>query len=307
MKLNSISASDQVTQLVVNKMMEKSSVLRFAEFYSMNGSAEYARKAATATGGQFRSLDSDFPLNSVSPVFTNPALRILGDQVQVDQAHERRGYDISSVRATELLNFSANLGRQFQNYFFNGDSMTSSEQFDGLKVLAPSSQTLIASANGLSVDTGNSDTAKGKQQKFLELIDSLIESIDGGAEYLYMDGKTISRLTSIAREFISISKDEFGSLIRYYNGVPILPAGYDRSGNRIIPHTETTGTSSATTSIYAVRFGERSDVTIATNIGVEVSDLGIVGPFYTHKVELDAAPVVLNDKSIARLTGIIIS
>lgn len=307
MKLNQISAGDELTQLVVKKMTERANVLLFAEFYSMFGNAEYARKAASANGGQFRLLDFDYVDNIVSPTFASPALKILGDHIQVDQAHERRGYDIGSVRASELLNFAANLGRQFQNYFFNGDAATSSEEFDGIKKLIPAFQKITAATNGLSVDVGNSDTAKGRQQKFLELIETLIGSVDGGAQALFMDSKTLARLTSIAREFITTQVNDFGQPVKYFNDVPVLSAGYDKNGNRVIPHNEVAGSANTCTSIYAIRFGERADVSIATNSGVEVRDLGIIGPFYTHKVELDAAPVVLNDKSIARLEGIIIS
>ena len=307
MKLQHISSSDSVTQSVVKKMIENSTALLFAEFYSMFGNAEYARKVASASGGQFRPLDADYPDNVTSPVFASPALKILGDHVQIDQAHERRGYDIGSVRASELLNFASNLGKQFQNYFFNGDSGTSTEEFDGIKKLISANQIITAATNGHTVSNGNTDTAKAGQQKFIELIEQLIESIDGGAQALFMDGKTLSRLSSIAREFFTIHINEYGRPVRYFNDIPVLNAGYDKSGNRVIPHTEVCGTSNLTTSIYAIRFGEKSNVSIATNIGVDVKDLGLVANNYVHKVELDAAPIVLNEKAIARLKGIIIA
>jgi hypothetical protein len=307
MKLNQISASDSVTQSVVKRMAENSTVLQFAEFYSMFGNAEYARTSATASGGQFRAIDSDYSDNIITPTFASPALKILGDHIQVDQAHERRGYDIGSVRASELLSFAANLGKQFQNFFFNGDVANSADEFTGLKKLMPTFQLITGGTNGLSVDTGNSDTAKQRQQKFIELLDQLIQSIDGGAQVLYMDGKTLSRLSSIARDCVTIQMGEFGAPVRYFNDIPVLPSGYDLQGNRVIPHAETVGTSSTCTSVYAVRFGERSNLTVATNIGMDVKDMGLVGCFYTHKAELDACPVVLNPKSIGRLQGIIIS
>jgi len=305
--INEISAQDMVTQEVVRAMVSRATVLEFAQFYAMTGNADYARKAATASGGQFRALNSDYPANQVNPQFANPTLKILGDKVEVDRAHERRGNDISSVRAAELVNFAMNLGRQFQNYFFNGDSGTNANEFDGIKVLVPASQKITAAANGLSVNLGNSDAARQSQQQFLELIDTLIETVDGGAEVLFMDSKTLSRLTTVAREFIQYEEGNFGRKIPFYNGVPIRPAGYDKNGNRIIGHNEIVGTATNTTSIYAVRFGERADLTVATNVGVEVKDLGLVGVHYTHSVELDAALALLNDKAVARLEGIIIA
>lgn len=164
MKLQQISASDPVTSQVVMKMYENASVLKYAEFYRMIGNADYVRKNASASGGKFRALNSNYPANVVSPSFANPTLKILGDKVEVDKAHERRGIDISSVRATELLSFAGNLGRQFQNYFFNGNSQDNSDSFDGLKYIVPGSQKITASANGHAVDLGNSDTAKKKHK-----------------------------------------------------------------------------------------------------------------------------------------------
>lgn len=307
MKLHEISSHDELTQQVTLRMMERATVLHYAEFYPIAGNTEYARKTATASGGQFRALNTNFPNNVISPAFANPALKILGDIVQVDQAHERRGGDVASVRASELLNFAGNLGKQVQNYFFNGDTDVSVNQFDGMKKLITGAQKITASTNGLSVDLGNSDTAKMKQQKFLELIDQLIGTVEGGAQVLFMDNKTLSRLSSIAREYITTTTNRFGVPVKYYNGIPVETAGYDKDGNHIINQAETCGSANNCTSIYAVRFGERADVTLPTNIGVEVLDQGLISSFYTHRVELDLTLAVLNDKAAARLEGIILA
>lgn len=302
MKLQQISANDTLTQQVVAQMISRATVLEFAEFYPIVGNADYARKAATASGGQFRALDSDYASNVVTPAYANPTLKILGDKVQVDRAHERRGLDVASVRARELMSFASNLGKQFQYYFFNGT--VSSTQFNGLKAIVPSGQKITAATNGISVTLGNDNTAKTAQQNFLELINQLIQKVDGGAQALFMNAKALSRLTTIAREFIQWQPNTFGQLIPYYNGVPIRDAGYDKTGALVIPQNETVGTSTDCTSIYAVRFGEGADLSIATNVGVEVKDLGLVGVHYTHSVEFDADLVLLNDLSVARLEGI---
>lgn len=302
MKLQQISANDTLTQQVVSQMISRATVLEFAEFYPMVGNADYTRKAASASGGQFRALDTDYPSNIISPAFANLVLRILGDKVQVDRAHERRGLDIASVRARELLNFGQNLGKQFQKFFFNGSG--SGNEFTGLKLLVPAGQKITPAANGISVTLGNDNTAKTAQQTFLEQLNTLIQKVDAGAQVLFMNARALSRLTTIAREFITWQPNTFGTMIPYYNGIPLRDAGYDKDGNLIIPQNETVGTSTDCTSIYAVRFGEASDLSIATNIGVEVKDLGLVGVHYIHSVEFDAVPVLLNDLAVARLEGI---
>lgn len=302
MKLQEISSKDALTQQVVARMIQYSTVLEFADFYPIVGNADYTRKAASATGGQFRALDSDYTTGPVNPAFANPTLKILGDKVKVDRAHERRGLDVASVRARELMSFAGNLGKQFQNYFFNGTG--TDDQFSGLKLIVPSSQKLSSGTNGFQVVLGNSDTAKKSQQQFLELLDNLIQMVDGGAQVIFMNGAVLSRLSSVAREQIDYQKNEFGQPVPYYNGIPIRNAGFDKDGNLVLPFDETQGTSTDCTSIYAVRFGEAADLTLATNIGVEVKDLGLVGVHYTHAVEFDVDLVLLNDKSVARLTGI---
>jgi len=305
MRLNQISAGDALTGKVVAAMMKVASLLGFVEFYSLVGNADYARKAATATGGKFRALDEDYAANQVTPQFANPTLTIFGDQVQVDRAHERRGADIPSVRATELLNFAKNLGKQFQYYFINGDSGADAKQFDGLKTMITAAHKVSGvPTNGLTVVLGNDSAAKTVQQQFLELIDELIGMVDGGADALIMDVKTRSRLTTIAREFVQMRPNEFGVPIPYYNEIPLIAAGYDAAGNKTIGHNETYGTNTSTTSIYAAKFGEKSDLTVATNVGVEVKDLGLVGVHYTHSVDLDVDLALLNDKAIAVLPGI---
>jgi len=296
---------DAITATVRNAMLEVSNVLQIAEFYSIVGNADYTRKAASATGGQFRALNTNYPDNPVDPSFANPTLKIFGDQVQVDRAHERRGSDVASVRASELLTFAKNCGKQFQNNFINGDAAVDVKQFNGLKKIMPGGQKVPAAQNGFSVPLGNSDANKTAQQQFIELVNSMIDRVDGGAQALLMDGKTLDRLTSIAP--VTWTVNEFGTRIAYFNNLPILVSGYDKDGNRILSHTEAVGNSgNVCTSIYGFRFGEASDLSFATNVGVEVKDLGLVGVHYTHSVDFDLDLVLLNDKSVARLEGIII-
>ncbi|QQS35766.1 MAG: hypothetical protein IPM56_16215 [Ignavibacteriales bacterium] len=306
MRFRDISGQDSITATVVNAMLETSNVLNNAEFYSIIGNADYTRKSASATGGRFRELNSDYPANQVDPQFANPTLTIFGDKVEVDRAHERRGSDIPSVRSSELLSFAKNLGKEFQNYFFNGDKAVDAKHFNGLKKIVVGNQKITPAADGIQVLLGNTNAAKESQQKFLENLDVLIQSVDGGAQAISMDGKTLSRLTRIAEGQVQWDVDEFGVPLPRYNRIPILVAGYNKSGGLILPHNEVCGNSVNCTSIYGYRFGEKSDLSFATNIGAEVKDLGLVGVHYTHSVDLDLDLVLLNAKSASRLEGIII-
>lgn len=305
MKLNQISVGDAITQMVVRKMMENSTILPFAEFFPIVGNADYVRKAASASGGEFRALNSDYAANQITPTFATPTLKILGAKVELDKAHERRGADIPSVRASELLSFAENLGKQFQNYFING--AVSATQFDGLKAKTPAGQKITPATDGITITLGSDNAAKLSQQKFLEFLNQLIESVTMGAQLLVMDGRTLARLTTIAASMMAYQPNQFGVPVAFFNGIPVVAGGYDKDGTRILPHTETCGAGTTCTSIYAIRFGERSNLSLSTNVGVEVKDLGVVGVHYTHNVDFDCDLALLNDKAIARLEGIIIS
>jgi len=304
MLIGQISASDAVTQQVVTAVISKASVLRKAQFYKMVGSAEYRRTKSTATGGKTRAIGSAYAANPQAPTFANPALKIVGDKVQVDRAYERRGGDIASERALQLLSFAEDLGRKFQDLFFNGDAANDATQFDGIVKLMPAAQKITPNANGINVTLGNSDAAKATQQKLIELLQLLIKKIDGGAEVLYMNGTLWSRLSTIAASLITYQKNEFGLLIPYFAGVGIVDVGYSQTGADIITNTETCGNSNDCTSVYAARFGEATDLTLPTNLGLEVKDLGLIENNYEHSVEMDTAIALLNSKSIAKIEGI---
>ncbi len=296
-------SSGELATVAVKAMYSKSPLLPLVQFYPMVGNADYVRKVASATGGQYRSLNDPYPDNKVDPAFANPTLTIFGDKVQVDQAHERRGRDIASVRAAELIRFSMNLGKNFNYQFINGDPGVDAKQITGVKTMITDQIVPGVPTNGLTVLLGNSDAAKTSQQQFLELIDDLIAMLNG-ADALVMDFKTISRMGSIARDLCETRVNEFGVPIKYYNNVALLDAGKDAAGTKTITHTETYGANTATTSIYGAKFGEETDLTVATNVGVEAKDLDLVGSHYVHQVEMDIATALLDNDAIGVLPGI---
>ena len=90
----------------------------------------------------------------------------------------------------------------------------------------------------------------------------------------------------------------------------MLDPGYTAAGVRILPQTETQGSSSVASSIYAVRFGEdESDgaVTGVSNGGIQVTDLGEVAdkPVYRTRIEFYCGMALFGAKAAARLQGVL--
>ncbi len=85
-------------------------------------------------------------------------------------------------------------------------------------------------------------------------------------------------MTSNARRLLmgTTERDDFGRPFLAYNGIPIYNAGNRADGTRILPQTETQGTATTASSIYAIKFsGTEADNGIAAlnNGGIDVRDL----------------------------------
>lgn len=315
MLLRAISSPDgQVGQegaalssLVVAEMELAAPVLKYAQFYSMTGSADNITKPATVAGGSSRELNDDYTAATTDVAEVNLTLKIMGDKIKTDQALSRRGYTINDERARQLGSFARGLGRHFTDQMINGTG--DDGEITGLTTLITGTQIIkFGGNNGATVTLGNDNTAKSKQQAFLEALDNLILSVPGGAQVVMMNYYWQARLKAIAREYVQIATVEaFGvkSEILTYNNVPIIDAGYAKNQTSlIIPIAETLGTSSDCSSAYALRFGEKEDLTFATNKGMQVKDLGVVGVHYTTSLEMDIEQSLVDVKAAARLAGL---
>lgn len=319
MKLWELSGqSDQSSQenaalraVVINEMRGAAPMLNFAEFYQMTGNADTPLKAATATGGASRAINADYSTNKTAPAYGAITLKILGDKIETDIAYERRGPkgSLENERTRQLVTFSQALGRYLQDQMING--ATSATDWDGLKAAIAAGQVLKCGGStmvdGFKVALGNDNAAKESQQIFKESVDELIASVIGGASCLIVPPKGISRMSTIGMQFVQKGSIDavFADQLGIYNGVPVVNAGYGKDGSTaVIPLTETLGGNTDCASFYAVRFGEKENVTFATNVGVQVKDLGLVTVLYTTLVDFDTDMVILNAKAAWRLQGI---
>jgi len=299
--------NEALRAIVVNEMRIQNPIFEFAEFYQMTGAADSPRKAANALGGAEREVNSDFDDNPTTPSLGAISLKILGDKICTDKAWERRYVSIASERLTQLRSFSRALARHFVNRMVNGSVASDPKQFNGLAVrcTGPRLKTLGNSENGTVVALGNSDSAKRSQQLFIKAIDQLIELVNPSV--LLMNSDVKSYIEAIAKEFITLNTiDGVTELtLTRYKGVPVINAGRAKDdATPVISNEEVLGESNDCTSIYAIKFGERMDTTFATNVGLVVDDLGLVGTQYVTNVELDVDMEILSTYGAVRLQGI---
>lgn len=319
MKLFELSgATEQVSNnnaalraVVINEMRLAAPIFEFAEFYTMSGNADAPRKSASVAGGTQRALNANYTPQEGSPSFGAVALKIYGDTVFTDQAHERRGQDIGSERVRQLRSFAQGLGRHVQDHIVNGDATGTPTQFDGFKFQVDASHKLTVNAgvDGFVIALGNSDDAKRSQQLFKKALDNMIAKVVGGPSCLVMGPDMVAVLEAIGMEWVRTTtlQEALTQNFLVYGGlrVPIVNAGYKKDGTSlVIGLNETKGASTDCTSIYAVKFGEKENVTLATNVGIEVKDLGLVGQQYQTSVDFDIDLEILNPAAAWRLEGL---
>ena len=304
----------ELRQAALAQFIAAFALAAYVHFYEMTGNADKPRdKSDQFSAGDTRTTSTDYTVKEREPNFADVTLRIYGDKVETDIAHERRGQDIGSQRLLDLEDFCESLGWYFMDALINHDNGASAEQFTGLKAQAAAHarNTVLddGSGNGFALITGNDNAARQRHDAFIEALDAAIEDIVGGPDVITMDGKSISRFTSVARGLVTYStvRNVFGAEERVasYRDIPIVNSGFKNDGaGLVIPHNETVGTSTDCTSIYLARFGEKRHVSLATNVGLDVQDMGLIGTKWQSLVEFDVDLVVLHDKAFKRLSGL---
>ena len=309
--LYEISGGDELTRLVLGEVRKVAPLLDYVHFFYMpGGSAKVRKQTYVDAQGAFRTISSDYSAKvEGSPDYADYALKIFGKTLRLDRAYEERGGDIPSELKRQLAAFGKTLGRNLNEYLITGDSTASPAQFNGLKKIIAAlnaSQTLTdTGTNGFQVTAGISDAAVSSQQKFKEMLQILIQSVEDGAQLLVMNSRVWSRLSSFAASECDVTIDQFGRRITSYAGIPVVHAGFKYDGTEILPQTETKGTSTDCSSIYAFRSEEQAQLSLmTTRNALKVYPVLQNGNFFEQTVELQTDSQVLGARPAAVLPGV---
>jgi hypothetical protein len=308
--------------LVVAQMLAAAPLLQYAQFYTMAGNADAVpRETAEGLTVTTRAINSSYTPQTNTFTTQSISLSALGGQVQTDIAIERRGEDLNTRRVQQLESYARSLGRQLQAEIIGAPSVAVAFQTAGGHSISHAAKNVFNAtqlmnfngANGGQVLLGNSDASKQQQQQFIEALNNLIASIPGGADVIIANAQVISRLGAIGREYLvpATMTDVYGremNVTTFGGDIPVINAGFLANGTgQVISNTETLGTSTNCTSIYAVKFGTREMFTLATNVGLSVTDNGTVGQQATTTIELDCGGLAQHSRSVACLQGVRLS
>ena len=300
-------SEDALQQGVIETFIYESFVLDRIPLLPIEGNAYAYNEELTLPGAAFRAVNTGYTESTGTVNQNTETLSILGGDADVDTFIQQTRSNINDQRAVQTTMKVKAAVIQYQDAFINGDNTANPEEFDGLINRLTGGQVVVAATNGLAV-VGADDDAR---QLFLDRLDEMMDQVAGGAQALYMNEAIRRRIRQSARrlQYWERDRDEFGRVVEFYNGVPMLTLGDDLAGALILPQDETTGSSSVTSSIYAVHFtGNESEagVTALNNGGIQVKDLGEIdaSPVLRTRIEFFCGLAVFG-LGAARLTGVL--
>lgn len=296
---------------IVETFALESSVLDRLPLLTINGNAYAYNEEASLPGVEFRAVNSGYAESTGTINQRTETLVILGGDADVDRFLVQTRGNLNDLRAEQTQMKVKSAAFKFQDTFINGDVAVDANSFDGLKKRLTGAQVIAAGANGAPV-IGTDDDAR---HAFLDQLDALIAAVPGFGERngaLYMNSSILARIKSSARRLTMFDQttDTFGRTIATYNGIPLIDIGNKADGTPIIPQTETQGTATDASSIYAVKFGANEadrGITGLTNGGVQVRDIGELEtkPVYRTRIEFYCGLAAFGGRGAARLTGVL--
>lgn len=320
-----ILSDDELQKGVLETFVIESPILDRIPLMEIEGNSFAYNEEGTLPGVEFRAVNSGYTESTGTVNQKSEKLVILGGDSDVDTFIQKTRSNINDQRAVQdQLKIKAAVYK-FQDALINGDTAVDANSFDGLKKRLVGAQVIEAGTNGIPVvGNGGSDL-----HAFFDFLDSLIAAVPGlsaGNGILVMNGFIRQKILSAMRR-ANINVEALGRLpeplrlstvntpiadaeLPTYNGIPMVNIGTRGDGTLIIPQTETQGTSTIASSIYAIRFGQSEAdqaVTGLTNGGVDVRDLGELEskPALRTRIEFFCGVGVFGGKAAARGTGVL--
>lgn len=263
----------------------------------------------TPSTAAVRKINEDYVPGEAIREERTAKLAILGGSFSVDRvlANTSGAIDEVAFQAAEKIKAASN---EFHNLVINGVSEVTEEgetvqtgEFDGLDVLLTGTENEFTSA----VDISTSAKMTSNGQQFLDELNTLIDSVDGGVSMILLNSKMLTKVRSIAQRlgYWERSRNEFGRQVETYNGIPMVDMKKYFDGSATVDVIPTTN---KRTDIYAVSIGLNGfhGVSPAGDkiITSCMPDMSAPGAIKTGDVELVAGVVLKSTLKAAVLRGV---
>jgi HK97 family phage major capsid protein len=281
---------DLMVRGVIDTIVRDSPLFQVLPFMDVVGSAVTYNREETNPAASFYEVGDTW--SEATPTFTQVTapLRIMGGDADIDRFLQQTYADPNDLEVEIIKKRAKAVAHLFGDAFYNGDSATNPKSFDGLtKVLSGTSQELSLGPNGGALA--------------LDALDQMIDLIPGGRpDALLMSKRSRRKLSSLRRSsgnLLETTVDAFGRHVVMYDGIPVL-------ADDNVSDTQTQGSATQCSSIYAVRFGmegvmglQNSELQVVDVGDLETKDAG------RWRIKWYASAAVFSMLGVARVKGIL--
>ena len=251
-------STDMLLTGVIETIVKESPVLQALPFIEVVGNGLTYNRENAAPSAAFYSVGDSWAEST--PTFTQATatLAILGGDADVDNYLRATRSNVQDLEAAVVELKAKAVRATFEDTFVNGDTASDAKAFDGIDKLAVAGQTVSMGANGGALT--------------LDKMDELIDKVVGGKPHmLLMSRRSRRKLTALSRGagggLLNSDRNEFGMLVDYYDGVPVAISDHITDNHR-------TGSSTDTSTIYALQFGEGAVVGLTSPGGLVAERVG---------------------------------
>lgn len=286
-------SEDLLERGVIEEIIDRDETFALLPFKTIEGKAYLYNREKTISEGDFLDPYEAVPEGAATFEETTTRLRILAGDVDMDKFLLSTQSDANPQLAIQIASKAKALTRKLKRTMINGNNGVNAKEFNGLKTLVPAAQTLVAGANGAAVT--------------FSMLDELKDAVKLGADAFIMRQGTWRAIKALLRGFNgnaaeTIMIPNFGRPVPAIDGMPVLI-------NDFITADEVQGSSSVTTSIYAVRFNETDGfhgIVGGEAAGLKVEEIGTIQnkDAVRYRVKWYVGTALKATHAVARLKGV---
>ena len=282
-------SNDIILQGVIETIVQDSPILQTLPFIEITGNGLTYNRENTHPAATF--FDVGDTWTEGTPTFTQitATLKIVGGDADIDNFLLTTRSNIQDLQSAIIRLKSKAVQHKFEDTFVNGDTAVDAKSFDGIDKLTTGGQAISMGTNGATLT--------------LAKLDELIDLIKGGAPQLLLMSKrtrrTLNNLARAGNAFLETDKNEFGTMVQFYDGVQVGVSDF-------ISDAKTVGTSTDCSTIYAMQLGEGavSGITAPGALTVET-----IGSLETKdatrtRVKWYVSMALFNTLKLAKLIGV---
>ncbi len=242
-------SNDMLLQGVVETIVKDSPVLKQLPFIEIVGNVLTYNQEKTLPTIDFYDVGDTWSESTPTFEQKTASLKIMGGDADVDNFLKATRSNIQDLETAVVELKAKALKDKFEENFIYGEA-SGSKEFDGLRKLidttTASDQVIAMGASGATLT--------------LAKLDELIDAVKGGKpDILLMSRRSRRKLNALVRAaggMIETDRDQWGSFIQLWDGVPIGVNDWILDTHTLSGGVETATTGGDCSTIYAFQMGE---------------------------------------------------